>query len=139
MYGLDEAIAAMTGKEIASVALANNKERLEFRFADGTGRAFTVSGDCCSSSWIEHLEMPPDVVGATLLAVEDGGSVDATDNDTLNPVRPPAWDGDNNNREHECLQVYSTTFKTTRGDIVLEFRNSSNGYYGGSLDDAGGV
>jgi hypothetical protein len=35
--------------------------------------------------------------------------------------------------DHECLTVYQTHFRTERGDVTLEFRNSSNGYYGGYL------
>ncbi len=39
-----------------------------------------------------------------------------------------------NNPEFECLQIYKTTLKTDKGDCDVEYRNSSNGYYGGSLD-----
>ncbi len=136
-YGTEDAFARMIGRTLASVALSSNKAQIVITFTDGARQTFGVEGDCCSSSWIEHLEAPNDVNGATVLAIEDGGSVDATNDDKLNPKRPPMYDGDDNNREHECLLVYSTTFRTTRGDIVLEYRNSSNGYYGGSLTDDG--
>lgn len=116
----------MLNRRLASVTLSEDKERITFAFEDGGERAFGVEGDCCSSSWIEHLEMPPDLAGATLLSVEDGGGVDKTDDDALNPKGEYG-------REHECLQVYQTTFRTNRGDVTLEYRNSSNGYYGGYL------
>jgi hypothetical protein len=33
----------------------------------------------------------------------------------------------------EDNKVYNTRFRTDRGDIVLEYRNSSNGDFGGEL------
>jgi hypothetical protein len=118
------AFAKIVGKRIASVALTSNKEKIVFAFQDGTTQAFVTEGDCCSRSWIEHLEMPNDLAGATLLAVDDSAGVDVTE------------DKEKNADGHECLQVYGTTFRTDRGDIVLEYRNSSNGYYGGWLQEA---
>lgn len=106
----------MLNRKLAGVDLDQSRDRVVFKFQDGFERAFTVDGDCCSQSWIEHLEMPNDVVGATLLDVEDVG---------MGEIDDPEY----------CLQVYNTRFKTDRGEIVLEYRNSSNGYYGGYLTD----
>lgn len=100
----------MIGKKIADVELSKHKDHILFKFADGSKRAFGVEGDCCSSSWIEHLELTSEIIGATLLEVSDSGLGDS-------------------------LKVYNTRFITNRGEIVLEFRNSSNGYYGGYLVD----
>lgn len=47
------------------------------------------------------------------------------EDDAANPMH---GSDDYRYREHECLQVYQTHFKTAKGDIVLEYRNSSNGY-----------
>lgn len=138
IYSFTEITERMKGRAIAAVHLDKSKDRITFQFADGGSQVFGVEGDCCSHSWIEHLEMPPNVTGATVTAIEEGGTVDATDDDALNPRRPPYYEGDVTRREHECLKVYNTTFRTDRGDIVLEFRNSSNGYYGGSLTDESG-
>lgn len=95
-----------------------------FSFQDGFTRSFEVEGDCCSHSWIEHLEMPGDISGATLLSVEDSAPItqDHDEHDETNG-------GD-------CISVYNTSFKTDKGEIILEYRNSSNGYYGGYLVDA---
>jgi hypothetical protein len=105
----------MLNRKISRVMLDTARDRITFKFQDGFERSFGVEGDCCSSSWIEHLEMPNDIAGATLLEVEDVGA------------------GEIDSPDHECLQVYNTRFKTDRGEIVLEYRNSSNGYYGGYL------
>lgn len=114
----------MIGKKLASVSLNETKDRITFRFDDGSERAFGVEGDCCSSSWIEHLEMPGDVAGATLTAVTDSA-----------PITQDHAEHDDENGG-DSIEVYNTVFRTDRGDIVLEYRNSSNGYYGGYLVNA---
>lgn len=35
--------------------------------------------------------------------------------------------------EYEYLQFYGFKLQTEKGDVVIEYRNSSNGYYGGDL------
>lgn len=113
----------MIGRKIESVARDVDGADLCITFADGYKRRFVVFGDCCSTSWIEHLEMPNDVKGATLLSFEDSA--------------PITQDHDEHDQENggDCIQVYNSVFHTDRGDIVVEYRNSSNGYYGGSLED----
>lgn len=113
----------MIGKALAAVTLDKGKDRITFEFQDGSSRSFGVDGDCCSSSWIEHLEMPADVVGAKIISAEDSASITS--------------DHDEHDEENggDSIAVYNTAFRTDRGDIVLEYRSSSNGYYGGNLTD----
>jgi hypothetical protein len=113
----------MLGRKLLSVAITDDGEVVTFEFQDGFSRSFAVGGDCCSCSWIEHLEMPNDVAGATLLSVQESAPI-TQDHD--------AHDEENGD---DCIQVYNTSFRTDRGEIILEFRNSSNGYYGGYLVD----
>lgn len=121
----DSIYSNMTGRTLVSVSLENNKQTLVFKFTDGEKR-FGVEGDCCSESWIEHLELPGDVAGLEIIDILEAPVLDQTDNDSMNPVGELG-------REHECLQVYQTVFRTAKGDISVEYRNSSNGYYGGYL------
>jgi hypothetical protein len=110
------------GKVILNVSLSSDKEYFTLMFQDGTKATFSVEGGCCSSSWIEHLTVPDPIAGATILSAKDGGGV--------------AWDNHECSKSecsHDCLQVYNTTFNTDKGNIILEYRNDSNGYYGGSL------
>lgn len=122
----------LAGRKLVGVSVENDKSVLVFRFDDGEVR-YNAEGDCCSSSWIEHIEMPNDLAGAEIVSVGEAPVIDATDDDKQNPKRTPYYEGDEN-REYECLQVYQTVFGTTKGDIAVEYRNSSNGYYGGSLE-----
>lgn len=114
----------MLNRKLASVSLTRGGEEITFTFQDGFERVFGVEGDCCSSSWIEHLELPGDIVGATLLSVDDSA--------------PITQDHDTHDECGDCISVYNTSFKTDRGEIILEYRNSSNGYYGGYLTDVRG-
>ncbi len=119
--------ANMIGKPLAECRLDDDKQRVVFVFKDGSRRAFGVAGDCCSVSWIEHLETPPDLDGAVIESVRDSDELPPWDGHDCTP--PRACD-------HDCLTVYHTVFGTNRGEIVLEYRNDSNGYYGGFLVDA---
>ena len=122
----------MLNKPLEIVKLSDDKERITFKFKDGFERAFYVAGDCCSHSWIEHLEMPDSVDGAVILSVGESDGV-PWDGHECKKKKDDKW---SNECGHDHLQVYNTRFRTNKGDIVLEYRNDSNGYYGGSLEDA---
>ena len=73
-------------------------------------------GDCCSLSWIEHIEGVENLAGQTVLeAFTDEG-----ERDDAHP-------------EYDCLQIYFYKLRTTGGYLDIDMRNSSNGYYGGWL------
>lgn len=98
--------------KLRSVTMGRLGGSVTFKFQDGYKAEFAVEGDCCSRSWIEHLEVPKDINGATLFSIEDS------------PM--PEQGGAE-------MKFYKTTFNTDRGAVVLEYRNESNGYYGGYL------
>jgi hypothetical protein len=129
----EELFAGLDAAPLRAVELSPDKERITFTLESGASIAFGVEGDCCSHSWIEHLDVPPYVLGETITTVEGGDGV-PWDGHVCVPNEPDA-DGYayGNQCDHESLQVYSTRFRTAKGDIVLEYRNDSNGYYGGYL------
>ena len=113
----------MIGKSIESVVLNKEKDAITFLFKDGSNIILVTEADCCSSSWIEHLEMPDQIAGAVITEVLEDDNIPAHDNHKCGEKTC----------EHDCLMVYHTIFRTTNGDIVIEYRNDSNGYYGGNL------
>lgn len=117
MIYIPREIIKMQGRKILSVERSNylGQDVIAFNFQDGHRQSFLVDGDCCSTSWIEHMEIPDDISGAVFYGYEESDPVEKSDPDS------------------ECLKVYSSRFRTSKGDIALEYRNSSNGYYGGSL------
>jgi hypothetical protein len=105
-------------RPLYSVTLNDAKDTVTFTFQDGGTVRYQVEGDCCSHSWIEHLEVPNEVNYRTLVSVED---VPMESED----VERDGW---------EVIQSYRTVFRLDNGEAVtLEYRNSSNGYYGGYL------
>ena len=121
MTGDEPSMDSFKGKRISRVEItrghgyATISDRIVFRFMDKTMVAYETAGECCSHSWIEHYSVPEDVEGSCV--------VDIVGSKT----------GEEDKEGYELLQFYETRFKTDKGDIVVEYRNNSNGYYGGSL------
>lgn len=93
-----------------------NLETITFHCEDGD-YVFLADGDCCSQTYIDSIEGPSSglVVG----------------------IDEPGWDGatDRDETGDETVQHYrSTLLIEGKGRLDIEYRNESNGYYGGSLE-----
>lgn len=97
--------------------LAADKEAILFVTDAGDELIAKVDADCCSHTWVESIEMPALGLPFTISAVED-----------LDMGKEPLSD-DN----FECLQFYGAKIVTDKGDLIIDYRNESNGYYGGSI------
>ncbi len=93
----------------------DNNTELCLAFEEGV-LVFETEADCCSSSWIEYLDHPANGYDAIIAEVSDESEYRMESDE-----------------RHECLRYYQQVIKTTKGDLVIEYRNSSNGYYGGAL------
>lgn len=104
----------LVGKTIKEIKIATDKMALLFVTDEGEIIAKTEA-DCCSSTWVEHIELP---VGfpAKVIAAED---IDMPDLGSPN--------------EYESIAYYGFRITTDKGIIVIDYRNESNGYYGGNL------
>jgi len=87
---------------------------------DDGGYAYRTEGDCCSHSWFSGIQGMEALIGGKVSLVSDC-LLDERDNE----------DG------YECLKIYGINITTDKGRAVVEFRNSSNGYYGGWCEFAG--
>jgi hypothetical protein len=107
----------LIGLVIQAVELSPDKETLTLFGAGGVplGRLVTT-GDCCSHSWIEHVEGEEHLLGQPIRRVEE------------------VYLSRQDHPEFDCLQSYSFKIWTDRGICDIEFRNSSNGYYGGEIE-----
>jgi len=108
----------LVGKTINSIYITEDKRALLFRCSDGDHKVF-VGAECCSHSWIEHIELPAGGFPCSVSRVRD---VDL-ERQELN--RDPFDDN--------VLQKYGLTIVTDKGLIEIDYRNESNGYYGGSI------
>lgn len=85
---------------------------------------FDVCADCCSESWIEYAESP-ELRAAIITGFE---RLDKGDRFYLGDQEVESDDFDS------CRRSYQLLIHTTAGTVSVEFRNDSNGYYGGSLE-----
>lgn len=107
----------LIGKTIIAVALADDAKAIRFDVSDGEPITARADGDCCSNSWIENVENAEALVGTPVLSVADIDMPDSPyDHDTF-----------------DILAFYGFKISTAHGECVIDYRNDSNGYYGGSL------
>lgn len=106
----DRGASVLIGKTLTNVELAQDKKAIRFT-VDGETVVARCDGDCCSETWIESIEMPAGGLPAKILE---------------------ALDLDLPSSSYE-LALYGLKLVTDKGDFVLDYRNESNGYYGGSL------
>jgi len=110
----------LIGKRVMEYKLTADHQILILFFIDGTHALLEVDEDCCSHSWIESLDLPNNLFG-TISKVEDIPMPDL---------------GNINTEKHKkvaCVKYYGLKITTNRGSCVIDYRNDSNGYYGGSI------
>ena len=106
----------LLNQTITDVKIAADKQALLFVSADGTEHIALVDGDCCSYTWIEHIEMPALGMPFKILAIEDLDMPDLGD--------MPDCD---------VVAYYGAKIITDKGEMIIDYRNDSNGYYGGNI------
>lgn len=107
-------LGRMVGETIIKCSMT--EDQLIFDTYEGERIIYETEGDCCSETWIEHLTVPDLRDGAQVVAVSESETVE-----------------DPNDEHDDLVQVYHIAFVTMVGEVIVEFRNGSNGYYGGSL------
>ena len=106
----------LLGRKISAIHLAEDKQAIRFDLDSGVQIVAHCDGDCCSVTWIENIENPEAIIDSEVTLAED---IDMPDL------------GDMPNRE--VVAYYGFKIETAKGTCVIDFRNESNGYYGGSL------
>jgi len=110
----------LIGKKIVKVEI-DSKQQHYLRFTTDTGEqlVYLADGDCCSESWFYSVSGLDCLLGQIVTAVEQ-----------IN-MGEIAEDGKS---RQESDELYSVKLTTGRGVADVEFRNSSNGYYGGNVE-----
>lgn len=103
----------LIGRTLTGLKVASDCKALLFQTTEGDVVA-KCDGDCCSETWVESIELPTSFP-ALVSEVEDI------------PLNEGADD-----RGGE-LKFYGLKITTDKGHIVIDYRNESNGYYGGCL------
>ena len=116
-----EDIDKLLGREVTGFALSNDSETLSLSFRDGGSADLVTEGDCCSTTWIESIDTPEYLKG-TIQAIEN---IDMPSlGNTPTPKRGYV----------DEVQYYGLKITTDKGSAVIDYRNDSNGYYGGSIN-----
>ena len=118
---------AIVGKTITAIRF--NEDTLIIEFGDEY-ISLGVMGDCCSSSYFYDFYGVDKIIGK---------KVTGFSNIELDPTDLKAHDDD----DDDVIKVYgykitcepNDDYFSTSATAVFSFRNSSNGYYGGSLEN----
>lgn len=111
----------LIGKSIVSVFVSSDKKLIKFECADGD-ICYEAYGDCCSESFIE-LVLRPNVYGEYMLVK----SVEEVE-------MPSIIVSEYSEHKLYGIKIHVQDEPRDRGhEIFIEFRNTSNGYYGGDL------
>lgn len=109
---------SLENKYIRNIQVSADGDYIIF-FCDKDSVMFEAEADCCSKSYIYEINGRLALTGEPVKEVlsKDLGSGDIKTED-----------------ENDCVQSYCITLVTSKGRCDIVFRNESNGYYGGSLE-----
>ena len=107
----------LIGKTIIKIEMTADSEQIRFFLREGDEPIVArCDADCCSHTWIENVSDPGAIIGHTIVRA---GDVDMPDLGSPN--------------EYDCIAYYGFEIATAMGRCIIDYRNSSNGYYGGWL------
>lgn len=110
----------LIGKTLVGIDVAKDRMSLRFNVSEGDPVIALCDADCCSLTWVEGVELPALGFPALVTAVDD--------------LELPQDDKPTKYQEStDVVAYYGLKISTDRGEIVIDYRNDSNGYYGGSL------
>lgn len=107
----------LVGKKINGLFVNSDQSLLVFD-TDGGDVAYRTWGDCCSETWFADIVGVPALLGGIVASADDVEMADVEDGRT----------------RQEYDHLYGVKIKTDKGYADIVYRNSSNGYYGGSID-----
>lgn len=114
----------LIGKTIIKLEIGSDDTTLVFTDSLGNQYFYNSYGDCCSSTWFSHITGIHNFLGH-----EVNNTVEKEERD---PTETEYKEG-----QYDVLRIYGYTLETDKGRCDVEFRNDSNGYYGGSCDFGG--
>lgn len=109
----------LIGKKITGLRINEDQSVLVFDTDQGAV-GYVTYGDCCSETWFA------DITGVSALL---GGTVQTADE-----IGMEGYSVDDGRTRQEYDEAYGYKLTTDKGYADIVFRNSSNGYYGGSID-----
>lgn len=108
----------LIGKTVVELFVVEDNEII-FKTTEGRLLSYCVEGDCCSHSYYYEVNGIHNLLNSEIVEIEQ--------KDLGGAIPKPGED---------CVEAYGITILTRKGHCDIEFRNDSNGYYGGYLCDA---
>lgn len=112
----------LAGRTVTGLAVEHGEGSLVFTTTTGDV-GWGTYGDCCSETWFADVINLAALLNHPVLHVSETWTDDPDD-------------GQRSRQEVDSVGVITIT--TVGGDCRIEWRNSSNGYYGGSVELIGG-
>jgi len=106
----------LIGKTLTGIELTTDRKAIRFYTTDGGPILARCDGDCCSDTWVEHVSLPARGFPAVVMSASDVSMPDL---------------GEMPNRD--VIAYYGFKLETDKGEFLIDYRNDSNGYYGGNL------
>ncbi len=110
------------GKTISAAFINEDKTSIRFDLSNGTRLFLHTEGDCCSETWIEHVDNFEYATRATITGTE-----------TVSLGECIATRQDSDQLYAAYISVEHPKYPQQLR-LAIEFRNSSNGYYGGDIE-----
>ena len=95
----------LVGKTIVSMQIAADRQSLKFVLTDGE-LIVDVDADCCSYSWVEHIELPAGGFPATVASVSE--------------IDMPEGAASTFHTDADVLAFYGCKIATDKGEIVID-------------------
>lgn len=123
-------IKSLIGLTVLEIELDDSHGELSLKLKDSHNNIvhvfFEARAGCCSQSWIETLDGKEDIIGCEISDIIEHDSIGFDWDETYKPPHG----GINQQRSNV---IYNYEIITPKGSCVIDFRNTSNGYYGGYL------
>src|SRR3972149_4416951 len=110
----------LIGQQVIGLSASGNKEFLAFDTVEGEMVAYQAEADCCSESWFADITGIGNLIGYIVRTVDE--------------IELPGYNVEDGRGRQEEDEVYGFRIRSDGGTTDIVFRNSSNGYYGGSLN-----
>lgn len=110
----------LVGRTVSKVFVGDGEGIIAFVTEQGT-IGYVAQGDCCSESWFSDITGFATLIGSKILKHE--------------VITLDGYNVEDGRTRQEYDSVYGHRLTTALGTTDIIYRNSSNGYYGGWIDD----
>lgn len=109
----------LIGKTVNKLTINDGETILAFCTSEGV-IAYETWGDCCSDTWFSDITGVDALLGAVVVNTEE--------------LNVDGYNTEDGRCRQDYDKVYGHKLITNKGWVDIVFRNSSNGYYGGSIE-----